>query len=167
MCITHAFYVEGKNEPVTVYKVIECHTVTKENDPESTEVMITRKTPFRGVILSENTINGTVPFVAKGDSDIVGAREADGKPYARAVNGGFIHTYATKRSAVKDYFDFYRRECEKDKRVKVEIYECEIPAGEGYWKGMFDDNMLIECTASKSIVFKRKLSPEEIHMTQY
>lgn len=163
MCITHAFYVEGKNEPVTVYKVIERHTVMKENDPESTEVMITtRKTPFRGVILSENTINGTVPFVAKGESDIVGESQADGKRYAKAVNGGFIHTYATKRSAIKDYFEFYRRECEKTKGVKVEIYECEIPAGEGYWGGMFDDNVFIKCTASKSIVFKRKLTQEEI-----
>lgn len=167
MCINHAFYVEGKNEPVTVYKVIECHTVMKENDPESTEVTVTRKTPFRGVILSENTINGTVPFVAKGDSDIVGARQEDGKLYAKEVNGGFIHTYATKRSAIKDYFEFYRRECEKTKGVKVEIYECEIPAGEGYWEGIFDDNMLLKSTASKSIVFKRKLTQGEIQMARY
>lgn len=167
MCITYASYIEGKNEPVTVYKVIECHTVTKEDDPESTEVMITRKTPFRGVILSENIINGTVPFVAEGESDIVSERQMDRTLYARAINGGFIHTYATKQSAVKDYFDFYRRECEKDKRVKVEIYECEIPAGEGYWEGIFDDNMLIKCVASKSIVFKRRLSQGEIQMARY
>lgn len=167
MCITCASYVKGKNEPVTVYKVIECHTVKTGNDPESTDVMITRKTPFRGVILSENTINGTVPFVAKGDPDIVGARTVDGTLYARAINGGFIHAYATKYSAVKDYFEFYRRECEKDKNVKVEIYECEIPAGEGYWEGIFDDNMLIKCAASKSIVFKRRLSQGEIQMARY
>lgn len=160
MCITCASYIEGKNEPVTVYKVIECHTVTK---PESSEAMITtRKTPFRGVILSENAINGTVPFVAEGESDIVGEYRKNGKIHAKAINGGFIHTYATKRSVVKDYFDFYRHECEKNKEVKVEIYECEIPAGEGYWEGIFDDNMCIECAASKSVMFKRRLSQEEI-----
>lgn len=162
MCITCASYIEGKNEPVTVYKVIECHTVTKGDDPESTEVMITRRTPFRGVILSENTINGTVPFVAKGESDIVGELQKNGKTYAKGINGGFIHTYATKQSVIKDYFDYYRRECEKDKGVKVEIYECEIPAGEGYWEGKFDNDIRIECAASKSIVFKRRLSQEEI-----
>lgn len=177
MCITCASYIEGKNEPVTVYKVIECHIVTKEDDQESTELMITRKTrktPFRGVILSEDILNGTVPFVAQGYSDIVGEyRDNTGKKYARKINGGFIHTYATKQSVVKDYFQFYRPECEKvckckkGGRVEVEIYECEIPAGEGYWEGIFDENPLIKSTASKSIVFKRRLSQEEIEMSRY
>lgn len=163
MCITRASYIEGKDESVTVYKVIECHTVAK---PESSEAMVTtRKTPFRGVILSEDILNGTVPFVAKGQSDIVGAYIENGKMCAKEINGGFIHTYATKQSVVKDYFDFYRPECEKTEGVKVEIYECEIPAGEDYWEGLFDDNMLIECTASKSIVFKRRLPQEEIRTT--
>ena len=165
MCITRASYNEGKNEPVTVYKVIECHTVMK---PESTEAMVTtRKTPFRGVILSEDILNGTVPFVAEGDPYIAGIYIVNGKTYAREINGGYIHTYAAKQSVVKDYFDFYRPECEKDQGVKVEIYECEIPAGEGYWEGLFDGNMLIKSTASKSIVFKRRLSQEEIRMSRY
>lgn len=162
MCITCASYIEGKNEPVTVYKVIECHTITKGDDPESAEVMIIRKTPFRGFILSENTINGTVPFVANGVSDIVGEYQKNGKTYAKAINGGFIHTYVTKQSVVKDYFDFYRPECKKNKGVKVEIYECEIPAGESYWEGVFDNDIRIKCAASKSVMFKRRLSQKEI-----
>ena len=159
MCITCASYIEGKNEPVTVYKVIECHTVTK---PESAEVMIIRKTPFRGVILSENTINGTVPFVAEGESDIVCEYQKNGKTHAKAIFGGFIHTYVTKQSVVNDYFEFYRPECEKKKEIKAEIYECEIPAGEGYWEGIFDNDVRIKCAASKSVMFKRRLSQEEI-----
>lgn len=167
MCITRASYIEGKDKPVTVYKVIECHIVAKEDDQESTELMITRKTPFRGVILSKDILNGTVPFVAQGYSDIVGEyQDNTGKKYAKKINGGFIHTYATKQSVVKDYFQFYRPECEKvyeKERVEVEIYECEIPAGEGYWEGLFE---FIESTASKSIVFKRRLPQEEIEMTR-
>lgn len=170
MCITCASYIEGKDKPVTVYKVIECYTVTKEDVPGPTELMITRKTPFRGVIPSEAILNGTVPFVAKGGSDIVGEyQDNTGKKYARKINGGFIHTYTTKQSVVKDYFQFYRPNCEKvyeKEQVKVEIYECEIPAGEGYWEGIFDENPLIRSTASKSIVFKRRLPQEEIEMTR-
>ena len=166
MCITRASYIEGKNEPVTVYKVIECHTVTKEDDPESAEVTITRKTPYRGIILSEDILNGTVPFVAKGESCIFGEYQDNiGRTYANKINGGFIHSYATKQSVVKEYFQFYYpTECKK-MGVKIEIYECEIPAGEGYWEGLFDG--YAPSRASKSIVFKRRLLQEEIEMTRY
>lgn len=169
MCITRASYIEGKNEPVTVYKVIEAiehYMVTKEDDLESIKLTITRKTPFRGIILSEDILNGTVPFVAKGESCIFGEYQDNiGRTYAKKINGGFIHSYATKQSVVKEYFQFYYpTECKK-MGVKIEIYECEIPAGEGYWEGLFDG--YAPSRASKSIVFKRKLSQEEIETTRY
>lgn len=150
MCIQNARHIPMEGKPITVYKVVlRCNTLDEEDG-------IRYETPFRGVTIEKDILRGERPFEA-------GRVLFGDNPSAfGTVNSGYIHTYADKYSAIKDYRFYYRHALENNDR-KVEIYECEVPATEDhYWYGVFDDDSSLECVGAKKIVFKRKLPQEEI-----
>lgn len=149
MCIQSAKRVLTKGKPIMVYKVIlRCKTLEKKGSRY--------ETPFRGVAVTKEVLRGKQPFEA-------GPRLVGDDPESfGVVNSGYIHTYADLDSVMRDYNNYYRKALENNDR-KVLIYECEVPADQDHvWYGTFDDDGSLECIAAKKIIFRRKLTQQEI-----
>lgn len=122
--------------PITVYKIV----VQKGND---------YYTPYTYTPILPETLQGLVPFEAKGKAHVI----KDG--FAFNVSKGTIHTHANASEAFC-IADFLNRKSSEHHIV----YECEIPKGTKYYagKGEGGDREY----ASKQIRFVKRLqNPNE------
>lgn len=124
------------SHPITVYKIV----VQIDND---------YYTPYLYTPISPETLQGLVPFEAKGKTHVI----KDGLAFM--ISKGTIHTHA---NASESFYiaDFNSRLLNKHHIV----YECEIPKGVKYYKGKGEDGY--NEYASKQIRFVKRLkSPYE------
>lgn len=122
--------------PITVYKIV----VQIDNN---------YYTPYTFTPISPETLQGLVPFEAKGKAHVI----KDGLAFM--ISKGTIHTYANASEAF--------RIADLDNRLlggRHIVYECEIPKGVKYYKGKGEGGN--NEYASKQIRFVKRLqSPYE------
>lgn len=122
--------------PITVYKIV----VQIDND---------YYTPYTYTPILSETLQGLVPFEAKGKAHVI----KDG--FAFKVSKGTIHTH-TNASEAFYLADYHNRQSNEHHIV----YECEIPKGTKYYEGKGESNF--NEYASKQIRFIKRLhSPYE------
>ena len=102
-------------------------------------------TPYQGVRLSKNVIDGTKPFVA------VGVDETSQKG---TITCGYIHSYTDLEMAKRDARFLSVNKSIVDHRCVVYIFQCVVSAGVEYFESLYGS----EC-ASKEIVFLKTVKP--------
>lgn len=117
--------------PITVYKIV----VQIDND---------FYTPYTYTPILPETLQGLVPFEAKGKAHVI----KDG--FAFMVSKGTIHTHAIASEAF--YLADFLNRMSSEHHI---VFECEIPKGTKYYAGKGEDGF--HEYASKQIRFIKRL----------
>jgi hypothetical protein len=108
-------------------------------------------TPVQGYPIKHDVVDGSVELYAIGPRNVHPARNFLG--LETIVEGGFIHTYATKKD-LDDNINFIRKVfCTA--AVSYEAFKCVIPKGTEYYKGVDDSRR--KSYASNCIKFVKKV----------
>ena len=145
MCIVRASEIKV-DAPITVYKVL---IRTSANE---------YFTPFYGMEVPQEVIEGKEELKALGYASLNVMRI-----YAE-VEGGYIHSYASLKAAVDEFFKYYVPQHARGDRYP-HLFECRIDPSdeEGYcWEGEFDSLPHDRCIAAKRITFVREIDYHEM-----
>lgn len=139
---------------IVCYKVLEQHQCNF--NPNYTYI----ETPFRQCRLDDSQLNGGSPIKATRDRFSEEPYQTNSRLlFDWNVSAGYIHTYRSKRAAKKAIFaysldsDLLNPNWNEQNWVTYGvIYECIIPKGTKYYKGIDDAD--IRCYASEEIRVK-------------
>lgn len=109
-------------------------------------------TPVQAYPIGHDVVDGSVELYAIGPRN-VGPGHNFLVPET-IVNGGFIHTYATKKD-LNDSVNFLRK-IFNNAAITYEAFKCVIPKGTEYYKGMDDSKR--KSYASHCIKFVKKIN---------
>lgn len=139
---------------IVCYKVLQQHQCN--TNPSNTYIV----TPFQQCEVTDAQLNGSSPIKAKFYPITSVPYENNSRLlYGWDVGEGYIHTYRSKRAAKKAIFaysldsDLLNPNWNEQNWVTYGvIYECIIPKGTKYYKGIDDAD--IRCYASEEIRVK-------------
>lgn len=107
------------------------------------------KTPFQDTHLTQDIVDGIIPYVAEGEKGITRSHPTIPDAFW-IVEGGYVHSYVNYEDA-KSMCDF----CNEVYANLYFVFECIIPKGTKYLKGIteFRD----ESYASEQMIFVRMM----------
>lgn len=143
MCLNNIKYKQVSDGTALVYKVF-----FYDNEVEAGKIAGQFVSPFVRVTLQPDQLSGKKEYAA--------SRQYTAKHYecnAEAndkINAGFVHGYADKQSALRDFYMFYTRH-----HYACAIVKCRIPEGETYYDGDFDSDGSVRVRATRAVVVER------------
>ena len=149
-----------KGKPSIAKRDIVCYKVLLQHQCNTNPSNMFIVTPFKRCEITDTQLNGSSPIKANFNPKTSEIYQNNSRLlYSWDVGEGYIHTYRSKRAAKNAIFmygldtDLFNSDwCKQDWVTYGVIYECIIPKGTKYYKGIDDAD--IRCYASEEIRVK-------------
>ena len=142
MCLTNISKKSVSDGHAVMYKVF----VHSSNKIETAFLV----SPFRFTPLTDDVLSGKAEYAADRRELLESFFDEATVMLDDEINGGFVHGYADKRSALKDLYGFYASGF-----TAAALVRCRIPEGETYYDGNFDYDETNKVRATRAVTVER------------